>query len=552
MRDLGSEEGGHVDLVKPMWNDLLSDEEHHNIIQKGGNDAVGFRKEHKRYNDRDGVTNSTIDTVTEKSAPTPDRCVQKQDLPFPGIDEMNTEQMVFEQMKVDGLLVDDDDTAKEDSGQWDDNEHKGRHRDHRNHHHHDESNLDLTFPSFEAFFGQNTDFLYYSHHLLSVCYSPFLAFNVKSIDSWESFFTRLFLTGTIAEALSYLDLYDDDRKQHVYIRSPILKEWDPTTKSWKLETRYDTDEYIIPFLPYGFHLKAITRDDDAAHTSAARNVLRIESKVDNDIMSRQSTRTWSSQLYADLINQSESNLILFADDVTNWTIHRIERVSKDPKSEDDKDSGGEWFVSYLNAVHPDIFDDIDTTDPSELLKRNKMKSESIPGKTYPIGKIKIPSCADSFNQIVRYYDDLQREGQRHDDMKKLETQQKERCRVEVLSRILIDIWMHHLIDHCSIMKIGNIIANNRLVIHAQPHIMSEETPISTTKTKTSQPSPTVIVVYMGVAHTQAISEFLVNHRGFKKRGFYGKLDWDDETNEARKIDLPRELWDLSSKLFVSS
>ena len=43
------------------------------------------------------------------------------------------------------------------------------------------------------------------------------------------------LTATGFHRLMQWDDEPADRKQHVYVRSPVLKEWDPTTKNWKLE-----------------------------------------------------------------------------------------------------------------------------------------------------------------------------------------------------------------------------------------------------------------------------------------------------------------------------
>ena len=60
-------------------------------------------------------------------------------------------------------------------------------------------------PSFEAFFGQSGEVLYYSPHV-KLLYAPFLATCVRSLANWEAFFTLLFMGGTVDEALDRLHL----------------------------------------------------------------------------------------------------------------------------------------------------------------------------------------------------------------------------------------------------------------------------------------------------------------------------------------------------------
>jgi hypothetical protein len=58
----------------------------------------------------------------------------------------------------------------------------------------------------------------------------------------------------------------------------------------------------------------------------------------------------------------------------------------------------------------------------------------------------------------------------------------------------------------------------------------------------------VIVLYMGTAHTKAVSDFFVQRMGFRKNAFVGKVDWEE--NECHKLQLPKSLWNFS-ELFPS-
>eukprot|EP00957_Ditylum_brightwellii_P169635 12911889-Ditylum_brightwellii.AAC.1 len=84
----------------------------------------------------------------------------------------------------------------------------------------------------------------------------------------------------------------------------------------------------------------------------------------------------------------------------SWALEDIKRHLDDPKGSDSEHGGGEWFLAWLRSAHRDIYDDIDRSDPTELLKRKFMAGESDgrPRK-HKIGDINVPSCADGFNHI---------------------------------------------------------------------------------------------------------------------------------------------------------
>mmetsp|Transcript_27806 Transcript_27806/g.29975 ORF Transcript_27806/g.29975 Transcript_27806/m.29975 type:complete len:112 (-) Transcript_27806:231-566(-) len=98
-------------------------------------------------------------------------------------------------------------------------------------------------------------------------------------------------------------------------------------------------------------------------------------------------------------------------------------------------------------------------------------------------------------------------------------------RVEILAKILIDIWMSCLVDFITIVKIAEIVSN---------------------KENRHRKNTVLIVTYLGSAHTRAVSEFCVHHLGFTKKAFIGKVDWDE--HESRTMKLPEYLWDIH-KLF---
>jgi hypothetical protein len=365
---------------------------------------------------------------------------------------MNPERLYLQYLRRDGKLLLEDNYDEESD---DDN---------------DADNGYFTYPSFEGFFGQNTDYLYYSKHI-KLNYSPFLANCVQSLTIWEKFFTDLFLGGTIPDALSLLHL--ESNKQYTYVRSPI--QMSPNSLN-EYRHRDDGEHYITyPFFPSLFFLSA---------------------------QESSPPRTWSSNLFAKLCDQGDNDSKRIATIAKHWTLQKIQQFSLDPKGADDLDCGGEWFEAYLYAVHKDIYDDIDTSDSTELLKKNKMKSITC-GRKYNIGELKIPSCLDGFDDILECFQ----------DPSPIIT-----SRVEVMAKILIDIWMSCLVDFSTVLKIADVISQTK-------------------KDKV------MIVCYMGSAHTKAVADFYVRHLGFEKKAFLGKVDWEED--ERRSLLLPKSLWDCA-------
>jgi hypothetical protein len=467
MRDLGSEEACHAESVKEQWYELLSQEERE--VLSGEKEVA-----------RDACpVNREGDTMR-----------------FLPANKMNPELTELEHLKAKNTLLlghDDEPESRCQVG---------------------EDMLEFTFPSFEAFFGINTDILYYSPNV-KVAHSPFLVDCVESLDNWKDFFTALFFGGTIPEALKLLNLEGENSRNSFHVRSPILQRWDAESETYVFEKRNDDEYYTTcPFFPFAFHLVA---------------------------KGSSPPRTWSSQLFADLhdfddcqiehSHHSHPNIlrgVYLAEGQTDhlrprpnsrrsvalaiktWILDAIHREMEDPKGADDKECGGEWFTSYLRAVHREIYDDIDASDAAVLLQKNQMKSLSRGRlKKHNLGKIKIPSAKHAFEEVLARF-------RKRDSLPPWENVVTPR--VEVLAKILIDIWMCNLLDFSLLLKIANICANE-----------SKEN--------------VVVVCYVGAAHAKAASDFFCETLGFKRTALVGKFNWEED--ELQTLDLPPKLWKLS-------
>jgi hypothetical protein len=467
VRDLGCEAACHAESVKQQWYELLLQEER-------------------------GVLSNPKD-VAKDACPVNEKGDAMRFLPAY---KLNPEWIELERLKSEGLLVREEDGDA--GGGEAENEYER-----------DEELLEFTFPSFECFFGSNTDNMYYSPHV-KLAYSPFLFHCVESLDNWKAFFTALFFGGTIPEALEMLNLRAANSRESVHIRSPILQQWDPQSNSYVWKERNEEEDYITcPFFPFAFHLVA---------------------------KGSSPPRTWSSQLFANLHDFDECQLghpnpntqrgVALTEDqighhqpnsrrsvalaIKNWIIDSIHSNMDDPKGSDDEECGGEWFASYLRAIHRDVYDDIDNSDSAVLLQKNYMKSLS--GrmlKKHNIGKIRIPSAKDAFEEILA----------RFGEQESLPpTDNVVTPRVEVLAKILIDIWVSNLFDFSLLLKIANICANETN-------------------------DNVVVVCYVGSAHAKAASDFFCGALGFQRTALVGKFAWEDD--ELQTLDLPPKLWNLA-------
>lgn len=458
IRDIGCEAATNTDQTRQEWESKLHEDELETILAQ--------RMKKRSFQESLQVSSSHEDKDSEY-------------LRYAPSNTMNPEMAYLETLKQCGDLKaassddDDDDEQSMDSTI-------------------DEENA-VPFPSFEAFFGQSTDTMYYSPHC-NLAYSPFLAKCVGSLENWQTFFSELFFGGTVQAALDVLDLTGSN-KAAIHVRSPILKSKNKVSGATEYRKRKDSDEYISnPYFPFLFHLVSAsntgTEDDDPS-----------------------ARRTWSSDLYHRVRNIGTalelSGTKQFAVTARDWILRKIQRQADDPKRSDDDECGGEWFEAYLRAVHRDIYDDIDRSDASLLLRQKQVRGESEDPyrKKYDIGSITIPSAKNGFAEIT---DRFAMESE-------LDPSELVTPRIEVFAKIIIDIWMSNLVDFCILLKIAEIIAK-------------------------SDSQHVVVVCYLGSAHAKVMTDFFTSELGFRKGAFVGKVEWDE--GEPRTLKLPQSLLDL--------
>jgi len=465
VRDLGCEAACRTDSVQKKWEDLLHPEEQAYLATTPSDPTAADSKEKNNKNKSSFLeleASSTKDYI--KFVPEP---------------RMNPEKKFVDALRKEGKLENLAALLEEEEAEADE-------KDGNN-----DSHQDFSYPSIEGFLGQNTDFLYYSKHI-KVCYSPFMVKCVQSLDNWDKFFTTLFFGGSIPDALSILKF--DLNTQYLHVRSQVQD-----LGNGKYGYRPDGDEYIsYPFFPYLFYLYA-------KGTSPAK--------------------TWNSDLFSRLCNgndndgnDNQSKAIATA--VKDFWMQKIHQTLKDPKGSDDPDCGGEWFEAYLHAVHPEIYKDIDRSDPTTLLKKNKMKSLSGSHK-HDIGKIQLPNYYQKdggFEEIVQSFS---ASAAAVDQTMKMIIDPK----AEVLSKILIDIYTSCLLDIAVALKIAEI---------AQK---------SSKENNKNKKKNLIIVLYLGSAHTKEVGKFFVERMNFTKKAFVGKMEYEEEDNH--KLELPSELWNPS-------
>mmetsp|Transcript_20602 Transcript_20602/g.38909 ORF Transcript_20602/g.38909 Transcript_20602/m.38909 type:complete len:306 (+) Transcript_20602:1439-2356(+) len=182
----------------------------------------------------------------------------------------------------------------------------------------------ITYPSIESFFGQCTDIIYYTPNF-KVAYGPFLGECVQSFDKWNSFFTELFFGGTCDRAISSLDL---SSKEHLHIRSPIMKFWNVETGEYEWHKREDEEHDLsLPLFPIKCFLKA-------------------KGSVP--------ARTWSSSIFAELMESDCQELRNMSIHARQWALNDIAQHCKNPKLSDDEIGGGDWFLAYLRQCHREM------------------------------------------------------------------------------------------------------------------------------------------------------------------------------------------------------
>lgn len=220
------------------------------------------------------------------------------------------EETELDRLRSSGALKDDNAADDQDSDGLDDTK---------------ETDL-ITFPSFESYFGQCTDILYYTPNY-KVSYGPFLGKCVKSLDNWNNFFTELFFGGTVKNALSMLEL-TNNTSPYIHLRSPIMKCWNSLTGEYEWHQRNDEEhDLTLPILPIKSFLKA---------------------------RGNSPSRTWSSAIFASLLEGNCQELGEIATHARQWALDDIAKHCENPKLSDDEIGGGDWFVSYLRQCRREM------------------------------------------------------------------------------------------------------------------------------------------------------------------------------------------------------
>jgi len=339
-----------------------------------------------------------------------------------------------------------------------------------------EENWRQPLPSWEAYFGAASELLYYSPYIKGD-YAPFLAGCVGSPASLRRFFRALYF-GTVPEAIATLQL-EEARRPLSRLRSLAYQ---PPEPGAALQRR-PNDQGMIPVraAPLDCYLKA-----KGSHPP----------------------RTWVSGVAERLRQAGAEDLVAAAE---AWYTSAVESFLADPKAGDDD---GDYFVAWLREVHRDIFDDIDRTDPEEIVKSTWAKSQAHPKSKkhrHKLGDITIPDFDAAFAELKSFGDALAKGSTR--------SSTKREC---VLAKMLVDIYQLRLVDLAMILSVADC-------------ALAAETG-----------QRVVVVLYAGGDHTKSVTTFWrsmgFGNTGLPNQGLVGKEDWEDE--ESRGLDLPSYLHDF--------
>eukprot|EP00439_Symbiodinium_sp_Y106_P082559 s117_g22.t1 len=329
-------------------------------------------------------------------------------------------------------------------------------------------------PSFESFFGAAADLLYY-HPEVKADYAPFLVRCVKSPEKLRSFFDRLFF-GT--EACEELQL-DEQTRPLARIRSLAYEESPGGTLQRRPRER---PAIAVKALPVDCYLKA-------CGSSPAR--------------------TWVSGL-AERVSRAGGEAFASAAQAAYGM--QVEQLLADPKNADEDGDYFEDMRAWLREVFPDIYADVDSSDPAELRKldRDFAPSEKRPNSKKHRHKLKditIPNFADAFAELKRF-----------DPDERISTR-----RERVLAKILIDAFLLCIVDVAAVLRTAEAIL------------------------KAPEESQLILVLYAGGTHIQHQVKFW-QAQGFSSKALPNKgvLGQDDyEEFEPRGLDVPACLRDLS-------
>jgi len=184
----------------------------------------------------------------------------------------------------------------------------------------------------------------------------------------------------------------------------------------------------------------------------------------------------------------------------------VDRLLADPK---DVDKEGDYFEAWLRECYPDIYEDVDTSDPAELRKLEFAASEQRPNSKkhrHNLKAIRIPAFEDAFAELQQF-----------DPATRITTR-----RERAISKIMVDGFQLRLVDLAAVLKILDIIANS------------------------PSDAKVVVVLFAGGDHTNMVADFWRSQgfdaKGLPRKGVIGKEDFDDD--EPRGLELPGCLHNL--------
>eukprot|EP00435_Cladocopium_sp_Y103_P048105 s2099_g14.t1 len=137
----------------------------------------------------------------------------------------------------------------------------------------------------------------------------------------------------------------------------------------------------------------------------------------------ESPRTWVSGLAQRVQALGGGHLVTCAQMAYQM---QVKELLADPKYADED---GDYFEAWLRECHPKIYEDIDVSDPAELLK-NIVASESTPKRKHKLGDIRIPNVQEAFEELMRFDPEQRRSSRRE----------------RVMANILVDVYMLCIVD----------------------------------------------------------------------------------------------------------
>merc|ERR1712238_452156 len=122
----------------------------------------------------------------------------------------------------------------------------------------------------------------------------------------------------------------------------------------------------------------------------------------------------------------------------------VKRLLADPK---DVDKEGDYFEAWLRECYPDVYEDVDTSDPAELRRMDFAPSKKRPNSKkhrHNLKAIRIPAFEAAFAELSQF------------DPSARVTTRRERA----LAKILVDAFQLRSVDLAAILKIAEVVLNS--------------------------------------------------------------------------------------------